>query len=266
MSETIQRLSVYVNGLLTDPTGSLVESEDEGDTYGVQRTDTYETVVDSGEDYVRISTGLYSLTFDEPEDDLTYRWSAKMTYDTVDYYVSGQLEAGTSDVTIVLPDTSSYYTSEAEVLRIIGAQGIELLLEDSNSRSSVWSNLLQDADDTIKMYILQHYDPALLYSNSWIRRRATKLVANLLTSRRGNPPLYTSAIDRVYEELQMIRDGKMHIPGARPRFFQGPLVRNYLMQPFSRHPMRVQEYKSTSAGTYAGQDYAVEPFVYYGVL
>ena len=262
------RLIIYVDGVLTDPTSSQVYAGDSGDDYGVQRTDNFDDVVDVDDPYTKISTGYYHLTFDDPVDDVGYRWSAYMIYESTTYYVAGTMpQQGTQTTTVILPSTQNHYTSQAEVLRIMGTMAEQLLLEDSTSRDLIWHNLLQDADDTIKMYVMQHYDPETLYSNGWIRRRATMLVANLLSNRRGSPPIYTSRVDRIYEELDLIRDNRMRIPGATVRFKQGPLVRNYEVQNVFRwHPGRVIGSKSTNAGNYSGEDLGLEPYLYYGSI
>lgn len=260
------RLNIFVDGELVDPTS--VTTGDSGGSYGVRRVDDlYDIVVVEDLEYTLVSTGIYDYEFTEPEDDLSYEWAATIVHSGTTYYVGGVIPTGITTTTVVLPTTATYYSSQAEVLRVMGTMAEALLLEDATSKSAVWTDLLQDATDTIKMYVMQHYDPSTLNTNKWIRRRATILVAQLLSTRRANPPLYTTRVDRVYEELDMIRDNRMRIPGATVRHFQGPIVRNYDMQKvFHGHQGRVVDSKSTRSGHYSGESLALEPYVYYGCL
>jgi hypothetical protein len=260
------RLQIYVNGELTDPTS--VKLGNNGDDYGVRRKDDLDIVEDVDLDLDKISKGTYTYDIVDPEEDIEYEWAVKTVYETNTYYVVGSMTGGTDATgaaTVVLPNTTGHYTSQAEVLRTMGTMAEQLLMEDVTTKSLMWEDLLEEADDTIKMYVMQHYNPATLYSNKWIRRRATILVAHIMSARRANPPVYTSRVDRVYDELNMIRDNRFRIPGAVVRHFQGPIVRNYMVQnAFLTHPLRVESSKSTSAGNYTGEDIAVEPYVYYG--
>lgn len=258
------RLRTYVNGALIDPTGSLVETGNPGNDYGVQRLDTFADVVDSQEAFTRLSIGYYRLVFSDPAENLDYRWGAHFTYAGTVYYVEAEMVAGIQTTTVISPNITSHYTSQAEVLRVMGVTANELLIEDTESKDLVWEDLLDEADDTIKMYVNQHYDTSTLYTSKWVRRKATTLVAGLLSQRRGNPGLYGSRIERVYDELMMIRDGRMHIPDKKPKSFQGPVVRNYIMQNrFLTHPLRVDSTKSTG-DSYANEDIALEPYIFYG--
>lgn len=260
----INRLIFYVNGVLTNPTS--VNTGDSGGTWGFRDVETLTTVTAAALAYTNVSTGYYEYDFVEEEDDIQYEWAVKVVYSGTTYYFTGVMLTDTNTTVVVLPEVASHYSSQAEVLRIMGSHAGDLLLEDAASKTSVWSNLLTDADETIKMYVMQHYDPDNLYTVNWVRRRATMLVANLLSGRRGSPPVYSSSVDRVYEELNMIRDGRMRIPGATIRYFQGPIVRNYQMQSFWEHPMRVENSKSTKVNNYAGEDIALEPYFYFGPL
>lgn len=71
-----------------------------------------------------------------------------------------------------------------------------------------------------------------------------------------------SKIDRIYDELNGVRDNRFKIPYATPRAWQGPVVRNYEIQDrFYYHPGRVVSSKSTG-DPYAGEDLSWEPYFY----
>ncbi len=255
------RLKVLVNGELTDATS--VALEDEGATFGIRETNDLIEIIDAGEAFTRASKGFYTYEYDN-NNQVLVDYVIKIVYSGETYHINSSTLQEITEVLISLPAVASYYSSQAEVLRIIGNYAGELLLEDrGTSTGQVWIDLLQDADDTIKMYILQHYDPENLYTNRWIRRRATMLVANLLSARRGNAPLYTTRVERIYDELNTIRDGRFRIPGATVRSFQGPVVRNYIMQNrFWNQPLRVEKLKSTG-DSYDGESISIEPYIYY---
>lgn len=58
------------DGVLTDP--DSVKLSDPTGTWGVKRNDTNDAVVADGEEFTKVSTGVYRHTFIEPGTDLTY--------------------------------------------------------------------------------------------------------------------------------------------------------------------------------------------------
>jgi hypothetical protein len=269
MSTTTLSFTAKINGELVDM--DSVYLADQNEDFGVRRLDTLDVVVDKDTVVPRLSLGTYRYSFDDPEPGLTYEYTLKVTYSGITYYYNRQTSPGDIQTLVAIP-TTDHYTSQTEVYRYLGEYAVNLMIDDyaGEDKGYIWNDLLQNADDTIKMYIMQHYDPDTLYENTWVRRRATILVANLLSSRRGNNPLYVSATERVYDELNMVRDGRMHIPAAkgavgnamRPRSWQGPIWSNYQMQNrFYNHPVRVESSKSsTRKQVYSQLDYALEPF------
>lgn len=250
-----------INGALID--ADSVVLSDAAATYGVRRLDNLDLVVAAGTPVPRISLGKYSYTFSDPEPNLTYEYNLEVVYDNTTYRFNRTTSNGEVSNLISIP-TYDHYTSQSEVYRLAGEYMVELMMEDflSEDKGYIWSQFLQSADDTIAMYVGQHYDPDTLYENRWIRWRATKLVASSLSTRRGNHPLWPTETERVYEELNMIRDGRFHIPGARPLHWQGPMWRNYLVQTRSiTHPIRVDTTKSNKQ-SYNNMDIAWQPFWY----
>lgn len=259
MAETTLTFVAKINGALVD-VDSIYLSDQEED-FGVRRLDNLDVVVDKDTVIPRISLGTYQYSFTDPEPSLTYEYTVKITYNSVTYYYNRQTSSADISNLIAIP-SSDHYTSQAEVLRVAGEYAIDMMLDDysGEDKGYLWADFLQDADDTIAMYVGQHYDPDQLYSVTWIRRRATWLVCNLISQRRGNHPLFNSKVERTYEELNMIRDGRFHIPGATVRHYQGPMWRNYSLQNrFYNHPVRIDRTKSNKQ-TYSGQDEMLTPF------
>lgn len=250
-----------INGALVDATS--VTLNDAASSYGVRRVDNLDIVVAAGTVVPRTSLGKYAYTFTDPEPNLTYEYNLEVVYAGTTYRFNRTTSVGEISNLISIP-TADHYSSSAEVYRVSGEYAIELMMEDylSEDKGYIWEQFLQSADDTIAMYVGQHYDPTTLYSNKWIRARATWLVSNLLSQRRGNHQLFVSQIQRVYEELNMIRDGRFHIPNAAPRHWQGPMWRNYLVQTRDvSHPIKVDTTKSNKQ-EYSGMDIAWQPFWY----
>jgi hypothetical protein len=220
-------------------------------------------VVAAGTAIPRISLGTYVYEFEEPEPSLTYEYTVKVVYNSTTYYFNRYTSAQSVSALIAIPSTT-HYTSQAEVLRVLGEYAVDLMLDDyeSEDKGYIWNDFLTTADETIKMYVMQHYDPDTLYSVSWVRRRAAYLVCNLLSQRRGNNPLYHAMVERTYDELNMIRDGRFRIPDATVRHYQGPMWRNYILQNrFFNRPVRVNREKS-NPHSYSGQDDFLHPFFY----
>jgi hypothetical protein len=260
MSVTL-KFTAKINGALVDVTSC--DLDDQNEDFGVRRQDNLDVVVASGTAIPRISLGTYQYEFAEPEPDLTYEYTVKIVYSSTTYYFNRYVSAEGITALISIP-TTDHYTSQAEVLRVFGEYAVDLSLDDydGENKGYFWNQFLYDTDETMKMYLMQHYDPDDLYEVEWVRRRATWLVCNLISQRRGNNPLFHSKTERIYDELNMIRDGRMRIPGATVRHWQGPMWRNYSMQNrYYRHPVRIDRTKSNRQ-SYSGQDDSLSPYFY----
>ena len=106
------------------------------------------------------------------------------------------------------------------------------------------------------------YAQSVLFNSGWVRDKATVLALNYLSERRGNPELYTNRVLKVYEELEMIRSGRLTLPRVAERGQGGPMVRNQELETFRRyHPLRVEATLTMQGDSYPGQDIAWEnPF------
>jgi hypothetical protein len=259
MSDTVINLSAYTDGLLTDLT-SLTFS-DEAATYGLKRTDTGATVLAAGASFPRLALGTYQKTFADPAASLTYEYTLKVVTGGTTYYYNRITLAGTISHILTIP-TSSHYSSQSEVARQLGNMAIQLMMEDweSNDTSPVWDDILEEVDETIDFHI-EHKYPRRSFTNTFLRRLATKLACSLISARRGNPGLYVREANAALNKLELIRAGEVNIPGSiAPNYETGAHVRNYVMQPFIHHPMRVETTKSTG-NQYPGMDFAFEPYL-----
>lgn len=265
MSVTEITLSLTSNGSPVTP--SVVQFNDSSGTKGVVRTDTQVNVVNPNENFVLKSTGVYGFSWTDPSGFAAqYEANIKVTYEgETNYYVTlfskGTLRAGISY------PSSSYFSSETEVLRLLGKFGIEMAMEGwtSGSKADVWRDILTYVDETFDLHLNQIYDTTTIKSNPYLRRRATILAAHYLSQIKGNPSLYLREATKIYDELNDIRSGKYFVPGSRPIGNLGPVVRNYVSQPDSQFHQRIQKHKSTGS-SYPGEKFAVEPYwmTYYG--
>lgn len=264
MSDTILNFAVRINGSPVDPSSILFQNQ--SDEYGIIRTDTGDIVVASGTSLTRTSLGSYTHTFEDPTTPLTYEFTLQVDYNSTTYYVTNTAAAGTKSFLLNIP-TVEHYTSQAEVYRLMGEYAVELMIDDyvGNGQGYVWTDMLNHVDETINMYLMQHYDvsnSSTIANSNWVRRRATVLCANLLSQRRGNNPLWVAQTERVYDELMSIRDGRFRIPDLIVRHYQGPMWRNYSIQNrFWQHPVRVDQTKSNKQ-RYNGQDDMLYPYLY----
>jgi hypothetical protein len=251
-------LTVYSNGALVDPTS--VELEDSTDTFGVRRTDNQALVVSPGTAMTMQSKGVYTHSFAEPVVGIFYEYEFKVVWNGVSYYRNYTTSALNTTNTVILPDTSSYYSSQAEVYYLIGTTAADLLEDDiaAGDRYLMWNDILDSVTSQFNLYLHQNYEQSVLLTNNWIRRRATMMATHLLSHRRGNPPHYVDELDRVYRELDEIRAGRLTLPNVPERGYFGPVVRNYQLESYRRrHPLRVEATTSTGQN-YAGEDTAWE--------
>ena len=236
---------------------------DETGAWGQFREDTQVVGISSGTELVSNLSGAYTHTFTDGDPATAYKYSLHLSYNNVDFYYVGRHGYNNVTKTITIP-TTQHYSSEAEIRRMLGKYATELILDDDDMEDyrDVWDAVLYDVDDTINMYLEQMYDLDSLRNNSWVRRRSTILGMNFLSQRRGSPPLLVDRTQKVFEELEALRDGRFMVPGATVKGFQGATVRNYSLQNrYRRHPLRVVSTKSTG-DTYDGITMALEPYVY----
>jgi len=90
-----------VDGELADPTS--VKLSDPDGNFGVKRTDTDETVVADATAMTKESTGVYTHTFDDPADGLTYNYYVEVVHAGATYHFErNQAAAGSTPESIAL--------------------------------------------------------------------------------------------------------------------------------------------------------------------
>lgn len=260
---TYINLTVSVDGLVTDlaTTPTLNNS---GGTFGVRRLDTGAVVVSAGTSLTRISEGTYQHSFADPAPGLTYEYAFDYTIDGVTYNPTRSVSAGGNDYNILSIPTTNHYSSEAEVMRLLGEYAIDVITEDweQQDTSPVWNDILETVDEDIDMYIGQRY-PTRIFTVKLLRRVGTILAAHLLTQRRGNPGVYASLVARQYETLEEIRKGQRLIRGQVPIGNLAPVVRNYIIEPIPGDAQRIEKRKSLG-DTYAGEKISYPiPYLWY---
>lgn len=258
MPSTKIDITVTLNGALTDPT-SMTWGEAGGD-YGIRRMPDKTVAESAGNTITNVGTGEYSETLVDTTSNDRYDYIITMVYDGTTYnYTQNKPIGRDQHHNIALPSTT-HYSSEAEVMRIMGAYAINLHTEDQQDPTNMWTEILNDADSTVDMYLNQFYASANLTNNSWVRRRATYLAAAELSSRRGNPQLFANRRNQIYEELMMVKTGQIHL--SVPRLgHSGPVMSNYAMQPYHAFPQRVRHFRSTG-DNYANKLIALEPYLW----
>lgn len=123
------------------------------------------------------------------------------------------------------------YTTEAEVQRVLSATGVDLRVDDllGDTLSDFWTDITSEATDIINQYCELFYDPSDLYTSHWVRSRARWIGAHLLSQRRGNPALFQSRIDEIYNDLEGVFDGTLIIPRLPTREDVIPSMSNLIV-------------------------------------
>jgi len=99
--------TIRIDGVLTDPTSVKLSDADEA--YGVKRNDTGAAVVADGTAMTNLSTGVYSYTFTDPADDLTYTYSLEVVYSGETYWIADTFSGPTSTTEpITLTEAKNY--------------------------------------------------------------------------------------------------------------------------------------------------------------
>jgi len=147
MANSIINLNIYVNGELTDPTS--VEFEDKADTptFGIKEVVSGNVIVASGVAMTKSSTGKYTHSWATVTTD-DHEYEFEVVYNGVTYnrnFVDNFVTAGTTiNKTLILPESATYYSSQAEVYNVLGPISGELLEDDfaEGDRGSIWAHLL----------------------------------------------------------------------------------------------------------------------------
>ena len=155
-------------------------------------------------------------------------------------------------------ETLTYtYTSQTEIERIWSSAAALLRTDDDQddvAESGVWDDIVNEATDTVNLYLEKWYEPSDMAENLWVRRAATWVGAHLLSLRRGDPGNYFDRYERIIAVLQEIWEGKRQVPRLAQRADTSPAMSNLRVdQRFAVKKIRVQESISTG-GTSSRQD------------
>jgi len=113
MTKTVTR-NWKIEGVLTDVTSAKLS--DPTGTYGVKRNDTDGVVVADGTAMTKESTGVYSYTFDEPVEGLSYTAYVEFVYGGATYHFEHDIPAAAATETL----TITYETLRREIGRAFG--------------------------------------------------------------------------------------------------------------------------------------------------
>jgi hypothetical protein len=106
---TILQKTLKVDNTLITPDAIVLS--DTGGTYGIKRADNDAVVVANDTAMTLVSEGVYQHEFVDPEYNLTYDYSIKITIGAVDYYITGQL----TGLTLMTFDYGPSYVSLTEM-------------------------------------------------------------------------------------------------------------------------------------------------------
>lgn len=163
-----------------------------------------------------------------------------------------------------MTETLAYeYTSEAEIKRLYGKKGVELINSDiaGTDVAALWDEVIADATQTIDQYAAQIYNQSDLAQSRWVRIRATWIAAFRLSQRKGNNDLFAQRYDEIMEELEKIMTLTIMIPNTPLSGDMSPMMSNPTIDPKSNSKkIRVQQEISTG-GTSDRQDLAWLPWM-----
>jgi hypothetical protein len=131
MSITFTRTWV-VDGVYTDPT-SIILSDTAGE-YGVKRNDTDAVIVAANTAMTKVSTGVYSCTFDEPAAQLNYTAQIKIVYLGKTYVFEVDL-VGAATPTVTLPTVIGNYHTSIDIARVYGSKNVLMWADLDNDQS-----------------------------------------------------------------------------------------------------------------------------------
>ncbi len=125
MGTTITKKFYGEGAVLIDPASVVLE--DFTAEFGVKRLDTDAAVVDAGTAMTKVSTGIYTYTFDDPAPNLTYEYWVKFVVGSDTFYSGAEVDGY---------DTLPGYTLK-EMLDELG-----IMLNELNRRTASRSNIL----------------------------------------------------------------------------------------------------------------------------
>lgn len=142
------------------------------------------------------------------------------------------------------------YTSQAEIERVWGETAVDLRTDDLVSTTTLFTEIVAEATDTINLYLNRRYEASVMSENAWVRRAATWVGCYLLSRRRGNPGQYYEEYERILALLDQIKHNALDLPRAPVRSDAIPVGTNYTIdERYHQGKVRIQQ------GTTTGQPY-----------
>ena len=163
-------------------------------------------------------------------------------------------------------------TSLAEMQRLMGAKGIRLHIDDTDSTDENYDEdtdilvtttntideIIQRVSSRVLGYLYPRFNPVSCSENPVVREIATYWACHMLSRRRGNEPLYEAEVVENEDLLERYRCGELYLNVAS----SGPRanIQSYVVDNrFSRMPIRVLPQSSTQLVSGQNQMYSI-PF------
>jgi len=171
-------------------------------------------------------------------------------------------------------ETLSYlYTSQAEIEAKLSAAGALLQADhnqdttlDAADETGVWSDVVNEATDTVNLYCLELYNDYDLANSLWVHRQATWIGCHLLCLERGNPSPGTFQLqyDRALANLELIHSGALRIPRLATRSDITPSVSNQAIDNwfFENKARTIPSISTGGVGSKQDMDQVVIPWCY----
>lgn len=128
-------------------------------------------------------------------------------------------------------------SSREECESIFSIDGVDLRIDDdddgvtdgtgdtANDTELLIDALIEGSDDAYQK-LLSRYDADVLATSTWVRRRVSYLVCNIISIRKGNPAQYCAQAEKYMEMFQKVKLGLEFIPRLAPRADFAPTMSN----------------------------------------
>jgi len=173
-----------------------------------------------------------------------------------DYTFTGT-EAGAVTVTPDPVGLSYYYTSQAEMSRILSPDVASALVEDYSDAPSIlniWNEIREEATDLVNYYLAMWYEESDMATSSWVRRNATWLGCYLVSQRRGDPGKYHSRAEEIVAMLEQVSLGRKQVPRLPTKADLTPSLSNYTVDD-RFHLAKIRVIPSISTGGTSGKQH-----------
>lgn len=104
----------------------------------------------------------------------------------------------------------------AQVERIYSSAAVDVRTDDvldPDEVTDIINESINYASQMIFSYTLSHYASVNLVNVGWVSRRAAYIACYEISHRRADAPQYVDQVRRIIEELELVRDNKIMIPG-----------------------------------------------------